>query len=91
MRLAGTTFTTTPAGTLRFGAGVLGELGGAVTALGGESVLVVTDPGVVATGIVEAVRSAAGALPVIVFSEVEPNPTTTTVDRGAAVARWRGR
>lgn len=87
MRLAGTTFTTTPAGTLRFGAGVLGELGGAVTALGGESVLVVTDPGVVATGIVEAVRSAAGALPVIVFSEVEPNPTTTTVDRGAAVAR----
>lgn len=87
MKLADATFTMTPTGTLRFGAGVLGELESAAAALGGSSVLVVTDPGVVAAGIVDAARTAAGALAVTVFSEVEPNPTTTTVARGAEVAR----
>lgn len=86
------TFTHPGPATVSFGPGALDLLPAAVASLGGESVLVVTDPGVVAAGILDAVLAAAGGLvagglEVTVFAEVEPNPTTTTVARGVGLAR----
>lgn len=86
------TFTHPGPATVTFGPGALDLLPAAVASLGGASVLVVTDPGVVAAGILDTVLAAAGGLvagglEVTVFAEVEPNPTTTTVARGVGLAR----
>jgi alcohol dehydrogenase len=78
-------------GTVRlyFGAGELGRLGALARDLGaGPRVLVVTDPGVRATGHVERAERAlhAAGLAVAVFDEVEENPTTRHVNAGRRAA-----
>ena len=75
-----------------FGDGALGEIGELAREAGGrERVLLVTDPAIIAAGHVaralEKLRSA--GLDVITFDEVNPNPTTATVDAGLRVARGR--
>jgi alcohol dehydrogenase len=73
----------------RFGAGVVGELSSLVAGLGASGAFVVTDPGVVRSGVagrvVDLLRAA--GLAVDVFDEVEPNPGTAAIERGTAALR----
>jgi alcohol dehydrogenase len=68
-----------------FGAGRLAELGRSMAGLGIERPLLVTDPGIVASGHAATARAAleAADLEVEVFSEVGENPTDRQVARGA--------
>ena len=83
-------FNTTRA--IRFGAGALGDLGSAVRTLAGGPILVVTDRGMVAAGIVaralEALKS--GGLSATVFDAVESDPPEAVVQAAAAAARDSG-
>jgi alcohol dehydrogenase len=69
----------------RFGAGIVVELPAVIAGLGGSAAFVVTDAGVVKSGVagrvVDLLRSA--GLKVDVFDGVEPNPGTASVDRGS--------
>ena len=69
----------------RFGAGVIAELPAAVRDLGGSSAFVVTDPGVVRSGVagrvVDLLR--ADGLAVELFDGVEPNPGTAAIEQGS--------
>jgi len=68
-----------------FGAGVVAELPDVVAATGARSAFVVTDPGIVASGVagrvVDLLRAA--EIDVEVFDGVEPNPGTATIARGS--------
>lgn len=73
---------------VRFGAGARGELAGELARLGVKRPLVVTDPGLVAAGVVAA---AVGPLADhIVFTDVQANPTEDDVLAGLAVYREQG-
>lgn len=74
---------------LHCGAGRLSELGELARQLGARRALLVTDPGLTRAGhAATAARALAAAdLEVFRFDDVEPNPTTATVDRGCAAAR----
>jgi alcohol dehydrogenase len=73
------------------GPGALSKIGGLVHALGGRRTLIVTDPGVRATGhperAVEFICDESGET--FVFDGVEANPTTLHVQAGTAFARER--
>jgi hydroxyacid-oxoacid transhydrogenase len=75
---------------LKFGTGAALEIGHDVAALGATRVLVVTDPGVLATGapgrIAEALRSA--GLDVVVHDSAHVEPTDASLE--AAIERARG-
>jgi alcohol dehydrogenase len=73
----------------RFGAGMVGELPEVVASLGGQSVFVVTDSGVVAAGVADRVVDllAAAGLRVVLFDGVEPNPGTASIERGSEALR----
>lgn len=72
-----------------FGVGEIRRLGGVVGAAGGSRVFVVTDPGVVAAGIAD--RAVASSdFPASVYSDVEPNPSGATIEKGAAELRRYG-
>ena len=72
-----------------FGAGSLDRLGEAAHSLGGTRALVVSDPGIAATGYtgraVEGLEAA--GLKAFGFTDVEKDPTTRHVDAGVAAAR----
>ena len=69
-----------------FGVGAIERLPELVTAAGRSRVFVVTDPGVVASGVIERVTGVldAAAMTVSVYADVEPNPGTASVLRGSA-------
>jgi alcohol dehydrogenase len=73
---------------MRFGAGVIEELPDVVRGLGSRAFLV-TDPGVVASGVAARVADVlrAGGLEVEVFGGCEANPGTATVEAGSAQLR----
>ena len=73
----------------RFGAGVIAELPAAVADLGRAAAMVVTDRGVVGSGVAgRAVDLLRGAGVVVeLFDEVEPNPSSDDVERATAVLR----
>jgi alcohol dehydrogenase class IV len=73
----------------RFGAGAVGELPVVIGQLGGQAVFVVTDAGVVGSGVAGRVVDllTAANLRVELFDGVEPNPGTTSVARGSASLR----
>jgi len=73
----------------RFGAGIVVALPSAVTSLGGRAAFVVTDAGVVGSGVAGRVVDllAAAGLRVGLFDGVEPNPGTASIERGGAVLR----
>jgi alcohol dehydrogenase len=76
-----------------FGVGAIGGLPGIVRSTGGGAVVVVTDAALAATPVVASVTGVLGAagVPVTVFGEVHPNPTTGDLAAGAdAVARAAG-
>jgi alcohol dehydrogenase class IV len=74
---------------LKFGPGALDELGVDVAALGAESCLVVTDPGVRATGAPDRVREhlVHAGLTAEVFDGVAVEPTDRSIDAAVAFAR----
>ncbi len=78
-------FTVVPPGVIEFGEGAVRALGAAVASLGKTRAFVVTDAGLVRTGIVETVEQvlAGAGIGVEVFSEVEPNPSMATVERAS--------
>ena len=76
----------------RFGWGAIDALPGLVREAGGDRAFVVTDRGVVASGVAEHVRRvlAADGIEVAVFDGVDPNPGTSTIERGSAALRSFG-
>jgi alcohol dehydrogenase len=76
-----------------FGVGAVGRLPGIVRGAGGGAVVVVTDAALAVTPVVASVTGVleAAGMPVTVFGEVHPNPTTDDLAAGAdAVARAAG-
>jgi alcohol dehydrogenase len=74
---------------VRFGVGAIEALPGLVAAAGDAGaphVFIVTDPGVVASGVIDRVRGMleASRIRVGVHAEVEPNPGTASILRGSA-------
>ncbi len=71
---------------IRFGRGAVSLLPELVRGAGGRRAFVVTDSGVVASGVVDVVRRSleAGGIEVGVFDGVEPNPGTSSIERGSA-------
>ncbi|GAA0504088.1 iron-containing alcohol dehydrogenase [Microbacterium aurantiacum] len=77
---------------ITFGVGALAGLPTEVAALGGSSVLLVSDPGLVAAGVVDRVvdlLSDSGLEPAV-FTDVEPEPDAKGVMAAAELARTSG-
>lgn len=74
-----------PPGRLVFGCGSIVQIGGIAAGLGAPAVLLVSDPGVVASGVTGRVRSAleTTGLQVLLFGEVAANPSTADVEAGS--------
>jgi alcohol dehydrogenase len=68
-----------------FGRGRIAELPALVREHGGRHAFIVTDPGIVAAGIAERVRSLleAGGITAHVHGQVEPNPGAASIQRGS--------
>ena len=81
------TFNTTPS--LRMGAGLARQLADIVRPVCGEDILFVTDPGMVATGLVGQVveNLRAAGLRVTVFDQVQADPSEAVILQAADVAR----
>lgn len=82
-------FTHAPNQEVRFGPGVATEVGRLVAAMSVQRVLVVTDPGLAATGHLRRIVASLemSGLTVGTFTEVRENPTTLVVDACVAAAR----
>lgn len=77
-------------GRVRFGVGAIEQLPGCVAAAGGgrgRRAFVVTDAGVVASGVIDRVRQVleAGGIEVGIYAAVKPNPGTSSIIRGSEV------
>jgi alcohol dehydrogenase class IV len=72
-----------------FGVGEVARLPEVIAAAGGSRIFLVTDPGVVAAGVADR-AIASSRFPATVYSEVEPNPSGATIERGAAELRRYG-
>ena len=70
---------------IRFGRGAVALLPELVRAAGGRRAFIVTDAGVVASGVVDVVRRAldVGGVEVGIYDGVEPNPGSASVERGS--------
>jgi alcohol dehydrogenase len=73
----------------RFGAGMVGELPSVLADIGAPAAFVVTDSGVVRSGVAGRVVDLlhAAGITVEVFDGVEPNPGTASIERGSAALR----
>ena len=73
------------------GAGALEALGGTLTGMlpKGSAVLLVVDPGLRTSGVIDAAGAAlrGGGLAVVVYDDVKSDPTMAQVDAAAAIAR----
>jgi choline dehydrogenase len=76
-------------GTIEFGAGKISQLGAIAKMMKARNVLVVTDQGIVKSGIIGKVEESLKGAKVsyTVFAEVEPNPLDRIVEKGAALAK----
>jgi alcohol dehydrogenase class IV len=81
------TFNTTPS--LRMGAGIARQLGDIVKPICGDNILFVTDPGMVATGLVVPVVDTmrAAGITVRVFDQVQADPPEAVILQAADMAR----
>jgi len=75
-----------------FGCGCIKELGKRVKELGGSKAIIVTDKGIVSSGILGGIKDILkdSGISFTVFDEVEPNPLDTTIERGKEVAIREG-
>ncbi|HET7029385.1 MAG TPA: iron-containing alcohol dehydrogenase, partial [Candidatus Limnocylindrales bacterium] len=73
----------------RFGAGIIAELPSVVAELGATSAFVVTDRGVVRSGVAGRVIDllAEAGVRVELHEDIEPNPPTAVIERGSAALR----
>ncbi len=71
-----------------YGAGSIARLGGEAKAIGRKA-MVVTYPDIRRVGLLDKVTTdlKANGVDIVVFDEVEPNPRSSTVDKGARIAR----
>ena len=76
---------------LKFGIGALDEVGAELAALGSESCLVITDPGVRNTGIPDRIRDQliAAGIKSDVFDSVAVEPTDQSIEEAVSFARER--
>jgi alcohol dehydrogenase class IV len=74
---------------IRFGAGVLNTLSGEIEKWGLKRALIVTDPGVFQSGLVQPIREqlAKAAVAVDIFSEAEPEPSLSGLNKAARKLR----
>jgi alcohol dehydrogenase class IV len=74
---------------IRFGVGALNTLADEANKLGGKRAIIVTDPGVYQSGLVDPVKEqlSKAKLSVEVFSEAEPEPTLTKLNAAAKELR----
>jgi alcohol dehydrogenase class IV len=81
------TFNTTSS--IRMGAGLMDELGSIAKAICGERVLLITDPGMMATGIVDRALASlkAGGVAVTVFADVQADPPESVILAATAAAK----
>ena len=72
-----------------FGAGSVTDVGSEAAAINAKHVMIVTDPGIVKAGLVHKVTEALdlAGIAYSIFDEVEPNPKTTTILRGAEMMK----
>lgn len=72
-----------------FGPGKIDQIGDLAAETGGQRVMVVSDPGIVAAGHTQRAieRLTSAGLEAALFSEVKENPTTVEVDKGLAFAK----
>ena len=84
-------FNTTPS--LRMGAGLAGELGQITRPICGDRVLLVTDPGMMATGLVQQATDClrAAGVEVTLFDQVQADPPEEIVLQAAQQARRKNR
>jgi alcohol dehydrogenase len=84
--LAGRTLDLVVRDRIRFGRGAVAMLPELVRDAGGKRAFIVTDSGVVASGVIDVVRDSleAGGIEVGVYDGVEPNPGTSSIQRGSA-------
>ena len=77
---------------LRFQSGGIQALGEEVKALGGRKALVVTDPGVKNSGLLERATKVLEreAIPFEVYAEIEANPSLQVVEKGLALQKQQG-
>jgi alcohol dehydrogenase class IV len=75
-----------------FGKGSASKVGDEVKAIGAKRVLVVTDPGVIKSGVFEGVNASleANGLHTEIFSQVEPEPDIETARHVTRIARANG-
>lgn len=80
-------FNTTPS--IRMGAGLLNDLGDITKSICGDSVLLVTDPGLMATGIVDRALKVLGkaGVSVTVFNDVQADPPEAVIIAAAQAAQ----
>lgn len=73
-------------GRVAFGIGAIERLPELVAATGCRRVFIVTDPGVTASGVIDRVSAvvAAAGIACGIYPDVEPNPGTTSIERGSA-------
>jgi alcohol dehydrogenase len=81
-----------PCGEVRFGLGIAREIGAMVRQIGGQRVLVVTDPGIAQAGHLAQVLAdlEIAGLQAAAFTQVLENPDTRVVDAVVAAARAHG-
>lgn len=73
---------------IRFGAGVLDTLGNEVKKMGVKRALIVTDPGILKSDLVQPVREQLSkAAEVDIFSEAEPEPSLSGLNKAARTLR----
>ncbi len=75
-----------------FGIGASSEIGKEAKALGGTKILIVTDPGVVSSGLVGSLQTnlEESRMKVFLFDRVEPEPSASLVDESARLAKENG-
>lgn len=75
-----------------FGIGASREIGKEAKALGGTKVLIVTDPGVVNSGLVSSLRAnlEEAGMKVFLFDRVEPEPSASLIDESAQLTKENG-
>jgi len=87
-----TQFTFNTTRSIRFGSGVLAELPALTLPLAGPRVIVVTDPGMMGTGIVDRAVDflRQGGIEVTLFSDVEADPPESVVQSAVVAAQMAG-
>jgi alcohol dehydrogenase class IV len=81
-------FTLTPGSVgIRFGAGAIAQLPEVISGLNKNKVLIITDPGVAAAGVLAKLEAIikSSSIQSVSFAEIKPNPNTILIDAAAKV------